>query len=94
MWLPALVLAQALHALTFGAMHLAAMRVLQASIPPAVAGTAQTLHGAGVGAALMLATLACGWGYAAFGAGVFWGMAGMCGVALLACRRAPPEDGR
>ena len=81
-WLPALLAAQALHALTFGAMHLAAMRVLAARVPAAVAGTAQTLHGAGVGAALMLATLACGWGYAGFGSAVFWGMAGMCAVAM------------
>jgi PPP family 3-phenylpropionic acid transporter len=80
-WLPALVVAQALHALTFGAMHLAAMRVLAAGVPAAVAGTAQTLHGAGVGAALMVATLAAGWGYAAVGAAVFWGMAAMCGGA-------------
>jgi PPP family 3-phenylpropionic acid transporter len=87
--LPALVVAQALHALTFGAMHLATMRVMQQAIPAAVAGTAQTLLAAGIGAAMMAGTLAAGWGYAALGAGVFWGMAGMCGVAVmpLALRR-------
>ena len=81
--IPALVLAQALHALTFGAMHLATMRVMQATVPPAVAGTAQTLLAAGIGAVMMVATLLAGQGYAAFGAAVFWGMAGMCAAALL-----------
>jgi len=80
--LPALVLAQALHALTFGAMHLATMRVMQQAVPAAVAGTAQTLLAAGIGAAMMAGTLAAGQGYAMLGGAVFWGMAGMCGVAL------------
>jgi PPP family 3-phenylpropionic acid transporter len=78
--LPALVVAQALHALTFGAMHLATMRVMQRAVPAAVAGTAQTLLSAGIGAVMMAATLAAGWGYAAVGPAVFWGMAGMCGA--------------
>jgi PPP family 3-phenylpropionic acid transporter len=78
--LPALVVAQALHAATFGAMHLATMRVMQDAIPAHAAGTAQTLLAAGIGAAMMAGTLAAGWGYAAIGAGVFWGMAGMCGA--------------
>jgi hypothetical protein len=65
------------------------MRVMQQAIPAAVAGTAQTLLAAGIGAAMMAGTLAAGWGYAAVGANVFWGMAGMCGVAVmpLALRR-------
>ena len=84
---PALVMAQALHALTFGAMHLATMRVMQQAIPPAVAGTAQTLLAAGIGAVMMAGTLLAGQGYAAFGATVFWGMAGMCVLALPALGR-------
>jgi PPP family 3-phenylpropionic acid transporter len=85
--LPPLVLAQALHALTFGAMHLATMRVMQQAIPPAVAGTAQTLLAAGIGAAMMAATALSGWGYAAFGPVVFWAMAGMCAAALPVLQR-------
>ena len=85
--LPALVLAQALHAATFGAMHLATMRVMQQAIPPAVAGTAQTLLAAGIGAVMMVATLLAGQGYAAFGAAVFWAMAGLCVVAVLPASR-------
>lgn len=85
--LPALVAAQALHALTFGAMHLATMRVMQHTIPHAVAGTAQTLLAAGIGAMMMAATLAAGQGYAAVGPAVFWAMGAMCAVALPLARR-------
>lgn len=81
---PALVVAQALHALTFGAMHLATMRVMQTAIPAAVSGTAQTLLAAGIGAVMMAGTLATSQAYAALGGAVFWGMAGMCIAALLA----------
>jgi PPP family 3-phenylpropionic acid transporter len=81
--LPALVLAQALHAMTFGAMHLATMRVMQQTVPAAVAGTAQTMLAAGIGAAMMAGTLAAGWFYAALGGAVFWGMAAMCALALV-----------
>ena len=41
------------------------------------------LLAAGIGAVMMVATLLAGQGYAAFGAAVFWGMAGMCAAALL-----------
>jgi hypothetical protein len=52
-----------------------------------VAGTAQTLLAAGIGAVMMAGTLAAGWGYQLVGAAVFWGMAGMCGMALLLAAR-------
>ncbi|MFO0161442.1 MAG: MFS transporter [Alphaproteobacteria bacterium] len=75
-----LIFAQALHALTFGAMHLAAIRLLQERVPASLGGTAQTLLGAAVGAMTTLLTLASGPGYAALGAGIFWAMAGLCGL--------------
>ncbi|MBJ7251248.1 MAG: 3-phenylpropionate MFS transporter, partial [Acetobacteraceae bacterium] len=78
-----LILLQSLHALTFGAMHLAAIRLIQANVPAHMGGTAQTLLGAAVGAMTTLLTLACGPGYAAFGAGIFWAMAGLCAVVLV-----------
>jgi len=77
------IFAQALHALTFGAMHLAAIRLLQERVPGSLGGTAQTLLGAAVGAMTTLLTLACGPGYAAFGAGIFWAMTGLCGVVVV-----------
>jgi PPP family 3-phenylpropionic acid transporter len=75
-----LIFAQALHALTFGAMHLAAIKLLQERVPGSLGGTAQTLLGAAIGAMTTLLTLACGPGYAALGAGIFWAMAGLSGV--------------
>jgi PPP family 3-phenylpropionic acid transporter len=81
-WLPALVVVQLLHALTFGCMHLGAMRVL-GGMPPGQAATAQTLHASvGVGLASGLLTLGCGPLYAAYGGVGFWAMAALCGLAL------------
>jgi PPP family 3-phenylpropionic acid transporter len=81
--LPPVIFAQALHALTFGAMHMAAIKLLQERVPGSLGGTAQTLLGAAVGAMTTLLTLACGPGYAALGAGIFWAMAGLCGVVVV-----------
>jgi PPP family 3-phenylpropionic acid transporter len=81
--LPPVIFAQALHALTFGAMHLAAIKLLQERVPGSLGGTAQTLLGAAVGAMTTLLTLASGPGYAALGAGIFWAMAGLCGVVVV-----------
>ncbi len=81
-WLPALALVQLLHAATFGAQHLAAMRVLQ-GLPVGMGATAQTLHSSiGVGLASGLITLASGPLYAAWGGRAFWAVAALCAVAL------------
>ncbi|MCB4822688.1 MFS transporter [Roseicella aerolata] len=81
-WLPALAAVQLLHAVTFGAQHLAAMRVL-GGMPPAQAATAQTLHASlGVGLASGLLTFASGPLYAAWGGQGFWAMAALCALAL------------
>jgi PPP family 3-phenylpropionic acid transporter len=81
-WLPALAAVQLLHALTFGAMHLGAMRVL-GGMPPGQAATAQTLHASlGVGLASGVLIYLCGPLYAAYGGGGFWAMAGLCAIAL------------
>lgn len=80
-WL--LVPAQMLHAATFGMQHLATMAVLARVVPPAEAGTAQTLHAAlGVGLWMGLLALACGPLYAAVGGAGFWAMAVLCLLAL------------
>ena len=81
-WLPALMAVQVLHAATFGAQHLAAMRVL-ARLPAAQAATAQTLHASlGVGLASGVLTLVSGPLYAALGGRGFWAMAALCALAL------------
>jgi len=73
--LPVLFAANILHAATFGAMHLAAIRVLGSAIPPHLAGTAQTLHASvGVGLTMATLTLACGPLYAWAGGQGYWAM--------------------
>jgi MFS transporter, PPP family, 3-phenylpropionic acid transporter len=96
-WLPALAAVQVLHALTFGAQHLGAMRVL-ATLPPGQAATAQTLHSSlGTGLAMGVLTFLSGPLYARLGGSGFWAMAGLCAAALpvalglrAALRRARP----
>jgi PPP family 3-phenylpropionic acid transporter len=86
--LPALAAAQLLHAATFGAQHLAAMRVLMQVVPPPMAATAQTLHASlGVGLASGALMLASGPLYAALGGAAFWAMAGLCAAAVPAAWR-------
>ena len=81
--LPFLLALQALHAITFGAQHLAAMRWIAAHAPAGEALSAQSLHAAlGNTAPLALAMLAAGPLYAASGAGVFLGAA-LMGVAAV-----------
>ena len=77
----ALIPITALHGLTFGAMHLAAMRALR-TLPAEMAGRAQTLHSAAVGAGSAALMLAAGALYAVLGGGAFWAMAALCALAL------------
>lgn len=75
-----LFLVQGLHAATFGAMHLAAMRALVA-LPAELSGRAQTLLASGVSASTGLFMWLCGPAYAAGGGLVFLGMALLSGMA-------------
>lgn len=89
--LAVLLLLQPLHALTFGATHLAAMHFLARAAPPDRLGAAQAIHSAfGVGVAMALATSLSGLAYEAFAAGAFLAMAGLSalgGAAALALGR-------
>ncbi len=83
---PAMMMVEPLHGLTFALLHLTCMRLIADSIPPRLAATALALYGtAGVGTATVLATLVSGPLYAAFGAQGFWVMALLCIVALPVC---------
>jgi MFS transporter, PPP family, 3-phenylpropionic acid transporter len=76
-------LVEPLHGLTFALQHLACMRLIGAVVPPALAATAQAFYGTvAVGVATTLLTLASGPLYARFGGEGFWGMAGLCALAL------------
>ena len=79
-----LMAAQTLHALTFGAMHLAAIRAL-GGLPPNLGARAQTLHASlGVGLASGLLMLASGPLYAQFGGTAFWAMSALCALGVVA----------
>jgi PPP family 3-phenylpropionic acid transporter len=84
-----LVVIQLLHGLTFGAMHLAAMRAL-VGLPAGLSGRAQTLLASAVSASTGGLMWASGWLYGAVGGFAFLAMAALCVVAAaLAARPAP-----
>jgi PPP family 3-phenylpropionic acid transporter len=83
--LPWLVLAQALHALSFGCAHLGAMHYIGRHVPPAVSATAQSLYSGLVwGVALGLGLLAAGPLYAHLGGSAYLVMAAVGGFGSLA----------
>jgi len=91
LWL--LVPAQALHAFTFGAAHLAAMSFIMRAVAPAASASAQGLYSSlAMGAAMGVIMPASGALYAAWGAAAFDAMAGLAAagavLALLLSRGA------
>ncbi len=79
----AMAMIQPLHGFTFALLHLACMRLLSVTVPPALAATAQALyHTVGAGLASVMLTLLSGWAYGQFGARAFWIMALICALAL------------
>jgi PPP family 3-phenylpropionic acid transporter len=82
-----LVPAQALHAASFGAVHLAAMHHLRDRTPPELHASAQGFYAA-LGTALPfgLLTPVAGWLYGVAGGSAFWAMAAVAlvGTALAA----------
>ncbi|MGQ0533660.1 MAG: MFS transporter [Caulobacteraceae bacterium] len=87
---------QALHALTFAAAHVGAMRLIYRDTPEHSAAMAQTLY-AGMSAGLLMgaATLLSGYLYDLGGAIGYWGMAAMAAAGgLLALLLIPPAGRR
>jgi len=93
-WVPAMLLVQPLHGLTFAAQHLAAMAILARVVPGRLAATAQSVYASlGTGLVAAALTLASGPLYARLGAGGFWVMASLCALAVpasLALRAVTP----
>lgn len=87
-----LVVAQCLHALTFGAAHLGAMHFIARTAPAGLSATAQGLYAALSGGLVMgLASLLAGRLYDSASGAAFGAMAAMCAVAFsfaLALRQA------
>lgn len=81
----ALVFLQLLHALTFGASHLAAIHFIAEAVGERLAGTAQALYATtAMGVAMGAATLVCGSTYATWGGDTYLLMAGFSLLALWA----------
>jgi PPP family 3-phenylpropionic acid transporter len=93
---PALAVLQVLHALTFGAAHLAAMQYIARAIPIERSATAQALYGAlATGMCTALAMMVAGAAYERLHAGAYFAMAAMAlagtGLALLLAGRERTE---
>ena len=74
---------QALHALTFAAVHVGALRLVQREAPPAIAGVAQTLYAALASGTLAgLAMLLAGALYDGVGAWGYLAMAVLAGAGV------------
>ncbi|WP_267354169.1 MULTISPECIES: MFS transporter [unclassified Methylobacterium] len=80
---PWLAAAEALHGLSFALLHLACLGLIEQTTPPELRATALALYGTlGLGLSGVLATLASGLLYGAFGAPAFWAMAALSLAAL------------
>ena len=83
-FLPALIIAQALHGLTFGAAHLGAIHYISATIPANLSATAQSLLSALVmGLAIGFTTIIAGTLYSSVGSHAYFAMAGLAFVSLV-----------
>lgn len=82
--LPWIVLGQALHALTFGAAHLAVMAYIRSNVAPGARGRAATGYSAvGTGLAMGVALPLAGLLYDRVAGDAYWVMTGLAGVGLL-----------
>lgn len=80
---PVLAAVEALHGLSFALLHLACLGLIEETAPPELRATALALYGTlGLGLSGVLATLASGWLYGAFGAHGFWAIAVLSLAAL------------
>jgi PPP family 3-phenylpropionic acid transporter len=80
----ALVAVQGLHALTFGATHLAAMHYIAQNVPAQFASTAQSVYSSFFGGTIMaLAMLSSGWLFETYRGDAFTAMIVLPAVALL-----------
>ena len=76
---------QALHALTFGAAHIAVIHFISEAVPEQLTGTAQALYASvGMGIAMAIATIISGSLYHHHQAGAYLGMAALASIGLIA----------
>jgi PPP family 3-phenylpropionic acid transporter len=76
---------QTLHALTFGAAHIAAIHFMSKAVPEQLAGTAQALYASvGMGLAMAIATLLSGTLYQNYAGGAYLGMSALALIGFIA----------
>lgn len=90
--LPALVLIQLLHGITFALAHVAAIRYIQDSEPHKMVALQALYNAIPLGIVMAAMTTLSGWGYEFWGVNVFWVMASMGFVALFIKLKAPEPD--
>ena len=83
-WVPALIMVQALHALTFAGTLVAAITYIYETVPKDNSATAQGLYdGLAMGFLFGIAMAIASQGYADMGASVFYVMAGFSGCGVI-----------
>jgi PPP family 3-phenylpropionic acid transporter len=82
-WIPALVAAQVLHALTFGALHLGAMAYARARVEAEDTNTVTTLYSAAAAAGQGLTLLVAGFMYDVWAGQTYLAMAALSGAGLV-----------
>ncbi len=83
-WIPALIMVQGLHALTFAATLVAAITYISENVPKDQSATAQGLYdGLAMGFLFGIAMAIAGQGYADMGAAVFYVMAGFSAIGFI-----------
>ena len=80
--LPLLVLVQALHAITFGAVHLGSIQYVLRAVPKNLSATAMSLYQGAIVGFTGITMLLAGPTYARFAGGAYLGMAALGGVGL------------
>ncbi|MGF1757548.1 3-phenylpropionate MFS transporter [Photobacterium sagamiensis] len=89
--LPLLVVAQAMHGITFAAAHLAAIRYIQHAKSNQMVALQALYNALPLGAFMALMTALSGWLYGLWGANLFWLMAAMAIPVLLMKIEAKPH---
>jgi PPP family 3-phenylpropionic acid transporter len=79
----ALALAESLHGVTFGLLHLACMRLIVRITPPELAATAQAVYGISIATVSAALTFASGYLYARLGSRGFFLMAALAITSLI-----------
>ncbi|CAM2982550.1 3-phenylpropionate MFS transporter [Vibrio rarus] len=90
--LPALVMIQLLHGVTFALAHIAAIRYIQGSEQNKMVALQALYNAIPLGIVMAVMTAVSGWGYERWGVNVFWVMACMGVVAMLVKLDPQPEN--